>query len=405
MPLFTYKAKRPTGETYDSSRMAADRFALFHEIKKEGDTILSFAEGEVVPWQQKLARLWPKRSFHMSDLIVFARNLSSMISSGLSLTRALSVLERQARTPKIEKVMAKLSKNISAGIPLSEAMKLEPEVFSNLFVYMVRAGEESGNLAESLKIVSTQLEQSYALQRKIRGAMIYPAIIVSVMFVIGLLMMIFVVPTLTATFSEFHADLPLSTRLIIFASDILQHHIFLVLAGLAALIAAVIFGRKVPSVKRFVDRMSVKIPIIGKLVKETNAARTARTLASLLSSGVDLVGAVSITADVIQNSRYKEILLDARKAIEKGSTVAGIFAGQEKWYPVLLGEMIAVGEETGKLPDMLLEVAVFYEAEIDQKTKDMSTVIEPFLMVFIGLMVGFFAFAMITPIYSLSNNI
>ena len=407
MALFTYKAKKTDGTEYSSTREAADKFALFRDLKKEGDTILSFSEGDGSSLAHNLGKFSFSfsKSFKMADLIIFARNLSSMISAGLSLTRALTVLERQARTPAIKKTVAKLSEEISRGVPLSEAMKAEPAVFSNLFVYMVRAGEEGGNLAESLRIVSVQLEQTYNLQRKVKGAMMYPGIIVTVMVIIGILMMIFIVPTLTATFAQFNTELPMSTQFIIFISDTLTNHLILVLLGIAAFIVALIFGKKIPAVKRAGDFVATRMPIVGVLVQETNAARTARTMASLLSSGVDLVNAVAITADVLQNSFYKEILVKAKSSIEKGNTVSSIFVGQEKWYPVFVGEMIAVGEETGRLPAMLLQVAEFYEAEVDQKTKDMSTIIEPFLMVFIGLVVGFFAFSMIKPIYSLSNTI
>lgn len=409
MPLFAYTAKKVDGTTYSASKEAPDKFALFRDLKKDGDTIVSFSEGGEA--HDSLAhRLGSisfsfSKSFKMTDLIIFARNLSSMISAGLSLTRALSVMERQARTPAIKETIGKLSEEISRGVPLSEAMKANPKVFSNLFVYMVRAGEEGGNLAESLKIVATQLDQSYSLQRKVKGAMMYPGIIVSVMLIIGVLMMIFIVPTLTATFAQFNTALPASTQLIIFVSDTLKNHIILVMLGVAVFITLLLFAKRIPAAKKAGDWISVKLPIIGVLVQETNSARTARTLASLLSSGVDLVNAVSITADVLQNSYYKKILTDAKGLIEKGSTVSSIFAGQEKWYPIFVGEMIAVGEETGRLPGMLLQVAEFYEAEVDQKTKDMSTIIEPFLMVFIGAVVGFFAFSMIKPIYSLSNTI
>ncbi len=409
MPVFTYKAKKSDGSTYEASKEAADRFAVYREIRSAGDTIVLLKESDRWNYGLLLARLKTMsfgKGMGMADKIQFARNLGAMISAGLSVTRALSVLERQAHKAKLKAVLAALSEGVSKGTPLSEAMKgANAGVFPPLFVYMVRAGEESGNLAESLKLVANQLEQSYALTRKVRGALIYPAIIICIMAVIAVLMMVFIVPTISATYADIHAELPLSTRLLIGISDLMKDHAVIMLGALAAALAAAVAAARQPKARRAFDWIAVRIPLIGPLVRETNAARTARTLSSLLSSGVDVTDAVSITADVLQNSYYKGVLVAARGVIEQGKPISAIFAGAEKLYPVFVGEMVAVGEETGKLPQMFQEVADFYEAEVEQKTKNMSTVIEPFLMVFIGLMVGFFAFAMITPIYSLSNNI
>lgn len=270
---------------------------------------------------------------------------------------------------------------------------------------MAKAGEESGNLSQSFEIVSNQLEKSYLLQKKVQGAFIYPGIIFCLMIAIGILALVYIVPTLTATFREMKIELPLSTQAIIFLSDFLKNHylICFILAG--AIFAGFITILKTTRGKHAVDFIILHIPMISELVKHTNAARTARTLSSLLSSGVPVVQAVQITEDVIQNSYYKPILRDARKTVERGQPIAAIFSGAEKLYPPFVGEMTAVGEETGELPKLLFEVASFYENEVDQKTKDMSTIIEPFLMIVIGLSVGFFAVSMISPIYSITDAI
>jgi type IV pilus assembly protein PilC len=270
---------------------------------------------------------------------------------------------------------------------------------------MVKAGEESGSLAQSLRVVATQMDNNYKLTKKIKGAMMYPAVIMVAMVIIGFFLLTFVVPTLAATFKEFGTQLPLPTRIVIGASDILKAHFIIVLIGLIIAVVGIITLAKTPKGKRAIDFLMLHIPIVGDINKQINSARTARTLSSLLSSGVDIVVATQITRDVLQNSYYKEVIAIVEQKIQKGEPIADIFSQRENLYPTFVGEMISVGEETGQLAQMLLGVAVFYEEEVDQKTKDMSAIIEPFLMIFIGLAVGFFAVSMITPIYSLSSSI
>ncbi|MES3031410.1 MAG: type II secretion system F family protein, partial [Patescibacteria group bacterium] len=341
----------------------------------------------------------------MQEKINFARNLSAMLSAGLALSRALSVMERQTKNKTLKNVLTSLETEISHGKTLSLAMGSFKKVFSPLFISMVGAGEQSGNLTESLKVVGLQMEKVFTLQRKVRGAMMYPAIILIVMIIIGVLMLTFIVPTLMKTFLDLKIELPASTRFILFMSNLMRDHGFLVLLGVAICIGGIWMWSKRESGKKVIHYAILKIPIIGGIIKEVNAARTARTLSSLLNSGVDVVESVRITKDVMQNVYYKEILDKAGEAIKKGDPISKVFSENEKFYPLFLSEMMNVGEETGKVGEMLLGVAVFYEDDVEQKTKDMSTIIEPFLMVFIGAAVGFFAIAMVSPMYSLVDVI
>jgi type IV pilus assembly protein PilC len=270
---------------------------------------------------------------------------------------------------------------------------------------MVRAGEESGGLAPALDIISMQLQRSSNLKKKIKGAMMYPIIVISIMCIIGILMMIYVMPTITGTFVKMGVDLPLSTRILIGMSDFMTNHGVIALLGFAGVVTGIVsFGRtKIGT--RFFQGTLIHLPVIGELAKQTNAAYTGRTLSSLLSSGVDVIGSIQITKDVIQNVHYKDILEEAAQKVEKGSPLSETFIAHENRYPILVGEMIAVGEETGQISAMLNEIATFYENEVEQKTKDLSTIIEPLLMVVIGAAVGFFALAMIAPIYSIGDSI
>ena len=404
MAIYKFKAIGKEGKTYESTIEATDRAAVFEKIKKDGGTILYLDEikSKVNPLSKIFSQFSTIKTY---EKITFARNLGSMIEAGLSVTRALGVMEKQTKNKKLKELLNKVYDDISHGKNLSEALRNFQKVFSPLFISMVKAGEESGNLAQSLKIISLQMERSYALVRKVRGALIYPAVIISVMIVIGILMMIYMVPTLSATFQGLGIDLPLTTRIIISISDFLRYK-FLLFISIVVVIAlgTILFFRSVKG-RRIFDFLVIRLPLVGSLVLEVKAARTARTLPSLLSSGVEVVGALSVTRDVIQNSYYKEVLGKAEVVIQKGEPISSIFIQNEKLYPIFVGEMIAVGEETGKLSDMLLGVANFYEEEVDQKTKNLSTVIEPVLMVIIGVAVGIFAISMLMPTYSLVDKI
>lgn len=402
---FSYTAKKATGEEHTAIIEAADKSAFFRELRKAGDTPIDFHEVK----ESKGLRLeinfdFLKRIKPM-DKITFARNISGMLEAGLSLSRALGVIERQTQNKKLKNVYKNLNNNINGGKTFHESLEMEPKVFSTLFVSMVKAGEEGGTLAESLKHLASQMEKTYLIQKKVKGAMMYPSVILGVMLIIGVLMMVMVVPNLAKTFADLNTDLPLSTKVIIGLSDFASNHYILLLLILAALGTGFYYAMKTTWGKKAFDFASIRIPIVGTIIKESNSARTARTLSSLLSSGVDLVTSVRITGEVMQNSYYKNVLQRTEKIVEKGEPISTVFVQEEKLYPIFVGEMMSVGEETGKLASMLMGVASFYENEVEQKTKDMSTIIEPFLMVIIGAGVGFFAVSMITPMYSVMNNI
>jgi type II secretory pathway component PulF len=393
------------GERVEGTLEAKDRFALYHAVKKEeGDTVLSAEEVKGKKTWEFLNNLPFLNGVKIHDRITFARNLSKMLEAGLPITRGLSIMEKES-SGEFKKVLKNLEESLSKGTTLAESMKSYPKVFSSLFVSMVKAGEESGNLSLALQNVALQLEKTYQLNKKIKGAMMYPTIILCLMFAIGILMMIYMVPTLTATFTGLGVALPLSTRIIIATSNFLVSYFALVIVGIVGLVFLVTFFLKTTKGQRLLDFLLLHIPIIKEMVKQINSARTTRTLSSLVSSGVDIVVAIGVTKEVIQNSYYKEILSEIESVIQKGGTISSVFSDHQKLYPVFVSEMASVGEETGKIGEMLLSVATFYEEEIDQKTKDLSSVIEPFLMIFIGLAVGLFAISIISPIYSIGDSI
>jgi len=401
---FKFRAVKSNGEKYQGTRESHDRFSLYAEIKAEGDTLITAEE-----IYKKSSTLLKIDGFinkvPMHQRIIFAKNLGSMLDAGLPLARALTVLEKQVKNTKLKSIINLISLDIKTGKTLSEATSAYPDTFSKLFISMVKAGEESGKLSESLIIVASQMDGTYKLKQKIKGAMIYPAVIISIMIIIGVLMLVFVVPSVTATFKDLKVELPLLTRILIGVSDFLKNNVFVSLATVVVIAIGTYFVSISSAGKRFFDGLFLKMPVIGDLVRETNSARTARTISSLLSSGVAFADAISITQDVVQNSYFKDILKEARMKVEKGETISSVFLSKTNICPIFIGEMMSVGEETGRLPVMLMEVALFYENSVDQKTKDLSTIVEPILMVIIGVSVGFFALAMITPIYSVMDTL
>lgn len=385
---------------------ATDRFALSRDLRSRGFTPLSINEknaGFASKFSGFSSNLFSK--VKIADQILFTRNLSGMLKAGLSLSRALSVLKKQTKNQKLNTILTSITTDINAGETFSTALSKFPEVFSKLFISMIRAGEESGNLAGSLSDIGLNLEKSSSLTKKIKGALIYPGIILSAMVIIGVLMFAFVVPTLANTFKSLGVTLPWSTQLIVFLGNFFSHNLLLSFA----IIFAAAFGMytlyRASFMAKYIDFIILRIPVLSNLTKELNTARTARTISSLLFSGVSITRAVEITEDVVQNIYYKKVLQDAKIAVEKGAPFSEIFEANTQLYPIMMSEMIQVGEETGKLSDMLAQIALFYEEEVENKTKNMSTIIEPMLMLIIGAGVGFFAISMISPLYTILGSI
>ncbi|MEK7179882.1 MAG: type II secretion system F family protein [Patescibacteria group bacterium] len=406
MPVFNFKAINKEGQSYEGTMESVNRAAAYQKIKNNGDTPVYIHDtvGSSSFNFHQLTDLFSGK-VKTQEKIIFARNLGSMIDAGLSVSRALSVMERQTKNKKLKAVLTELIASIDKGETMSQGMQKFPSVFSSLFVSMTRAGEEGGNLSQSLKTIGNQMEKIYTLQKRIQGALIYPAIILVLMFGIAILMLVLVVPTLSSTFKELGVELPFATQLLVNASDFLTNNLLLVIFLLMCAVGGFLVFKRTKQGKRLMDLFVLRLPLISTLTKEINSARTTRTLSSLLIAGVDLIIAIRITSEVVQNSFYKDLLKKIEMQVEKGENISTILSKRLDLYPLFVSEMASVGEETGKLSEMLMNVAQFYEDEVDQKTKDMSTIVEPVLMIVIGIAVGFFVYAMIGPTYSLVDVI
>ena len=398
---FSYTARTASGATVDGVLEAPDRFAVARILRGQNQTPIVVTQ--VVEKNKKTIPFFDLVISRVSlrEKIVFINNLAGMLTAGLTLYRALEVERNQTQNAAFKKMLTGVLASINQGQPLSEALAQYPATFSSLFTAMIHASEESGNLSKTLKEIGVTLEKSSSLSSKVRGALLYPAIIFCTIIVVAILMLIFVVPTLTRVFADLGAKLPLPTRLIVTLSDFMVHNALWVFVGLGLIgVGGYIFAR-IEKTRRLRDMFVLYTPIVRTIITEVHVAQTARTLSSLLVSGIEMTHALEVTKDVLQNTYYKDVLIKACAAVERGETLSSVFKNEVRLYPIMVGEMIAVGEETGAIAQMFLEIAEFYEEDLDQKTKNLSTIIEPVVMLVIGVAVGFFAIAMISPMYNL----
>lgn len=405
MPKFHITAVTKDKEEYSEVIEADDRFAVYREVRERGDQVLHLKEESKQTLFSSDFVTSVLHNISDDEKVVLTRNLAAMLEAGLTTSRALAVMEKQTKNPRLKSILTALISEVRRGGTLSSGFAKFRDVFPSILISMVRAGEESGKLSESLRVVALQMDRANRLKKKIKGALMYPSIVLIAMVGIGILMLIYVVPTLTQTFEELGSELPPTTQFVIGVSNFLSQSPLLALLGMLIVVLGFVLVLRTPQGKRVADYVTLRIPVVSGLVMETNAARTARTLSSLLSAGVDMVLSITITKDVIQNSFYQAVLTEAEQKVVKGESLSETFQKYPKLYPPLVAEMIAVGEETGRLSGLLKETAEFYEDSVEQQTKDLSTIIEPFLMLIIGGAVGFFAISMIAPIYSLSSSI
>jgi len=385
---------------------APSRFDVYRQINGEGGFVATIVEHRGL----SLAAL---SRFNLSfgtgvkrmEVINIAKNVSVMLAAGLSLSRALSIIERQSSNKRLKTIAAGLFESVKKGSSFHEALAAYPKIFPEIFVAMARAGEESGSLASSLAVVALQMERSEELVRKIRGAMIYPAIVITAVIAVAVLMLIYVVPTLTRTFTSLGVQVPLATRVIVAVSNFMVANVSLVLLLIAAMVVGGIFFVRSRFGGGVVLSIALRLPVIHELVRETYAARASRTLSSLLSAGVPVLEALAITREVVHARMFAKVVEEAEERVKKGGLLSASFSEHTELYPILMSDMLAVGEETGKVADMLKQIAEFYESDVAEKTKDLSAIIEPVLMILIGGVVGVFAVSIIAPIYSLSSAI
>jgi len=408
LPTYSYLAKTTTGTPKTGILEAKDEHELSKILRQEGYILVSAEKEKTGNFARKLKIGIPflgGKKVSIAEKIMFSRNLKVIISAGISLPRALTALSEQTKNKRFKESLSEITEQISKGKAFSDSLSNYSDIFSELYVSMIKVGEESGTMEQSLEILAKQLERKHELEGKIKGAMIYPLVIVSAMAVIGVLMMIMVVPQLAATFKELEIELPFTTRMVIFIGMILSKFWYLMPVAILALIFLLRFILKTKSGKRFFDASFLKIPFFSSLVMKINSAYMVRTLGSLISAGVPLVRALEITARTLGNTYYRKSMEESAEEMKKGTKLSQFLENFKDIYPSLVIQMIAVGEETGQTSDMLAKLADFYEEEVSRITKNLSVIIEPVLMIIVGIIVGFFVISMIQPMYGMIQTL
>ena len=406
--LYAFRAVDAAGKTLAAERESASERELADSLRREGYLLLDAREptkfsvgGFRMP--AIVSHLFGRVS--LVERMVFSRNLAVMVGSGLAITRALDALAEQSSNARFHEIIQSVRQAVVNGKTFADGLRPYEYVFGTLFLNMVESGEISGNLVRVLTILSRQMKRDHDLVSKVRGAMMYPAIVLSALVLIGVLMMVYVVPTLTQTFIGLGIKLPITTRIVIGTSEFLLHDYVYVLIGLAIAAFGAYGFAKSEGGKHTLGTIILRVPVFGPLIQKFNSARFARTLASLISSGIPITKALEVTAGVLGNVHFREALTGAAVEIQQGEPLSNILKQHSKLFPPMVTEMVEVGEETGTISKMLLRLALFYEEEVTNTTKNLSSIIEPILMVVIGAIVGFFAISMIQPIYGGLGNL
>lgn len=341
----------------------------------------------------------------ISEKLFFVQNLSIMLKAGISLSVSLKTLAKQTNNKRFSAIINDISGNVEKGVSFTESLKPHEKVFGQLFVNMIESGEISGKLEEVLKRLFIQFKKNHELMSKVKGALTYPAVILFAMGGIGIFMMVAVVPKITAMFKDFNAELPFATKILIKFSDSLVSHGLLYLIGLVIFVLILVQAIKTKKGKYIFHGLLLKLPVFSTIIKKINLARFARTISSLLKTDIMIIKSLQITASVLGNVYYRDALNEMSVKIKKGGTINEVISNYEKLFPPIVTQMISVGEETGELDFILEELAEFYEGEVDQTMNNLPAIIEPILILTLGLVVGAMAIAIIMPMYSLTSAI
>lgn len=398
MPLYRYRAKDSGGRTLSSTLEAESEKELVSLLRGKGLIVISLTEKRGRPRLRKGRRGKVKPD----DLVVFSRQLATMVDAGLPLIQGLNVLNEQMENRTFKAVGKDVEKDIEGGANLSDALAKHPQVFSSLFVNLVRAGEASGMLDEILDRIASYLEEATALKRKVRAALIYPAVIMAVAILLVLFMMIVVVPSFEEIFAGFGGKLPLPTQLLIdFSKWIRKAFIFILVGGGVAIYFFRRYLRTDVGRLRW-DRFTFSLPVFGPLLRKVAISKFSRTLSTLLKSGVPILGALELVAKTAGNKVVEQALDGVRSSIREGESVAEPLE-ESGVFPPMVVRMISVGEQTGALEEMLGKIADFYDDQVNTAVVGLTSMIEPFIIVFLGLIIGAVVTAMFLPIFKMGE--
>lgn len=396
MIRFRFKAKSKEGLTRKGIVEAQSLASAANVLREQGLVIVELHE---LSASGSFFTMGNKVKFE--DIVNFTRQLSTMIGAGLPLTDALSILQVQA-SPILQSKISQILRNIEGGSTFANALEAHPDAFSKVYVALIRAGESAGVLDTILVRLADNLESEREFRSKTKGALIYPVIVLIGMTVVGIVMMVFVLPKLTSMYQDFNAELPAITKALINFSNFLNRFWYIMIVGIFGLLYGLRVWKKTKSGAVAIDQLTLKIPIYGKIRLMVMMAEFSRTLALLASAGVSLVESLGIVKDVVDSVILSQSLVVIAKDVEKGNPLATSLA-KHPAFPMIISQMVAVGEQTGKLDEILNRVAVYFEVESEHAIKNLSTAMEPLIMILLGVGVGFLIVAIIVPIYNLTS--
>ena len=402
MAIFDYRAKDHQGNTVSGVIEAPTENVAAELLTERRYIILNLApRRKAVLFQSSLGFL---NRVPMREVVIFSRQLAVMINTAVPIVQALRILVKQTKTVAFKIIISEIADEVDGGAKLSTALSRYPQVYSEFFVHMIRSGETTGKLDETLNYLADQLEKDYDLNSRIKGAMIYPAFILTAIVGVGIVMMIYVIPKLTAVLEESGTKLPLSTKLMINTSKFLKQDwwlVVLILIGLGFLYRLITHTN---AGRRQMDAMKIRMPIFGNLFQKIYLTRFTRSIATLIMGGIPLSRTLEIVADIVGNSVYKELTLDTIAVIEDGSSIATLFA-KSRDVPPMLTQMMTVGEQTGKLDVILSKLSDFYSKEVDNLIRNLVSLMEPVIMLVLAIGVAVLVMAILLPMYNLSSAI
>lgn len=400
---FSYTARTKTGQLQTGTVEAASLHEAVMTLQQHNLIILNLEPLGGSVFARRLEFLVRVKQ---KELVSFSRQLSTLFSAQVPLLESLRGLASQTENSYFKEVLFAVSSDVESGTPLSKSLQKYPKVFSSFYVNMVRSGEVSGNLDRILNYLADYLEKQYYLVSKIKGAMLYPAFILAGFLIIGTLMLIFVIPQLTSILKETGQALPLPTRIIIAASNFLRAWwwlIFLVLLG--AIVGWSIYIKKNPRARFWWDNLKIKLPIFGKIFQKFYLSRLCDNLSTLMRGGLPILRALRIGSEVVGHMVYQRILIEAREEVRTGSTISSVFEQYEKEVPPMVTKMMITGERTGALDTILEKLATFYSKEVDNVVGSLPQLIEPILIIILGIGVGILVAAILLPIYNIASGI
>jgi len=401
MPVFNYQSRTQKGEVQVGRVEAPNRKVAADILQRHGFIVVALEEAKDVPIYARRIKFFEK--IKSRDVVIFSRQLTTLFEAEVPLVTSIQTVANQTESKLLQEKLFEIAADIEGGAPLSDAIAKHPNVFSDFYIHMVRAGEATGKLDEVLDYLSDHLEREHEINSRVKGAMIYPAFVVSGFFLAVIVMMVFVVPQLTQILEDSGQELPFLTKIIINSSRFMQSFWYFVIIGVVG--GGIFFRRyiKTDSGKKFWDRAQLKIPVFGNILKKVYIYRFTDSLSTLIEGGLPITRALMISGDVTGNTVYKDIIKDAREKVQGGGTIGGALFTHDE-IPPLVVQMISVGEQAGKLVQVLGNVSDFYKKEVDNLVDNITSLIEPVLLVVMGIGVAILVAGIMLPIYNMAGS-